>query len=147
MKLLEYTARSLAGGGFTDIVLIGDSGGNQQGMETVAEMLNEEWSGSPARVHFVGDYYSGHGFREWLQEQGHTMEDIGSHAGITDTSQLLYVNAKHIRTEKLAPFGGFEGAGVRGDPTQASVSYGRVGIQLKVDAAVRQIQELMSGRR
>ena len=147
MKLLEYTARSLAGGGFTDIVLIGDSGGNQQGMETVAEMLNEEWSGSPTRVHFVGDYYSGHGFREWLQEQGHTMEDIGSHAGITDTSQLLYVNAKHIRTEKLEPFGGFEGAGVRGDPTQASVSYGRVGIQLKVAAAVRQIRELMSGRR
>ena len=147
MKLLEYTARSLAGGGFTDIVLIGDSGGNQQGMETVAQMLNEEWSGSPARVHFVGDYYSGHGFREWLQEQGHTMEDIGSHAGITDTSQLLYVNAKHIRTEQLAPFGGFEGAGVRGDPTQASVSYGRVGIQLKVEAAVRQMRELMSGRR
>ncbi|HIB09640.1 MAG TPA: creatininase family protein [Gemmatimonadetes bacterium] len=147
MKLLEYTARSLAGGGFTDIVLIGDSGGNQRGMETVAQMLNEEWSGSAARVHFVGDYYSGHGFREWLQEQGHTMEDIGSHAGITDTSQLLYVNARHIRTEKLAPFGGFEGAGVRGDPTQASVSYGRVGIQLKVNAAVRQIMELMSGRR
>ena len=29
MKLLEYTARSLAGGGFTDIVLIGDSGGRR----------------------------------------------------------------------------------------------------------------------
>ena len=27
MKLLEYTARSLAAGGFTDVVFIGDSGG------------------------------------------------------------------------------------------------------------------------
>jgi creatinine amidohydrolase/Fe(II)-dependent formamide hydrolase-like protein len=143
MKLLEYTARSLAAGGFTDVVFIGDSGGNQRGMETVAEMLNEEWSGRESRVHFVGDYYAAHGFREWLVEQGHTPEDVGSHAGITDTSQLLYVNAKYIRTEELAPFGGFEGAGVRGDPTQASVAYGRVGIQMKVDAALRQIRELV----
>ena len=30
MKLLEYTARSLAAGGFTDVVFIGDSGGNQK---------------------------------------------------------------------------------------------------------------------
>jgi len=28
MKILEYTARSLKAGGFTDIVFIGDSGGN-----------------------------------------------------------------------------------------------------------------------
>jgi creatinine amidohydrolase len=144
MKLLEYTARSLAAGGFTDVVFIGDSGGNQNGMETVAAMLNEEWSEHESRVHFVGDYYGGHGFGEWLEQQGHSAEDVGSHAGMVDTSQLLYVDAKHIRTEKLAPFGGFEGAGVRGDPTQASVAYGRVGIQMKVDAALRQIRELMS---
>ncbi len=144
MKLLEYTARSLAAGGFTDVIFIGDSGGNQRGMETVAAMLNEEWPEREARVHFVGEYYSGHGFREWLQEKGHATEDIGSHAGIMDTSQLLYVNARHIRTEELAPFGGFDGAGVRGDPTKASVAYGRMGIQMKVDAALRQIRELMS---
>ncbi len=143
MKLLEYTARSLAAGGFTDVVFIGDSGGNQRGMETVAAMLNEEWSDRESRVHFVGDYYSANGFREWLVEQGHTPEDVGSHAGMVDTSQLLYVNADHIRTEDLAPFGGFDGAGVRGDPTQASVAYGRVGIQMKVDGALRQITELV----
>jgi creatinine amidohydrolase len=143
MKLLEYTARSLTAGGFADVVFIGDSGGNQRGMETVTAMLNEEWSQRESRVHFVGDYYSAHGFREWLVEQGHTPEDVGSHAGIVDTSQLLYVNADHIRTEELAPFGGFDGAGVRGDPTQASVAYGRVGIQMKVDAALRQIRELV----
>jgi creatinine amidohydrolase/Fe(II)-dependent formamide hydrolase-like protein len=146
MKLLEYTARSLAAGGFTDVVFIGDSGGNQNGMETVAAMLNEEWSGREARVHFVGDYYSASRdtIRAFLQERGHTMEDIGTHAGMVDTSQLLYVNSRHIRTEELAPFGGFEGAGVRGDPTQASVAYGRVFIQMKVDAALRQIGELLS---
>jgi len=104
-KVLEYAAQSLALHGFTDIVMIGDSGGNQRGMENVAEVLNEEWSTGPARVHFVGEYYSANGFQEWLLAQGETEETIGSHAGIRDTSQLLAVDPRHIRTDKLAPGG------------------------------------------
>ena len=145
MKLLEYAARSLALHGFKDIVFIGDSGGNQAGMRDVAQMLNGEWAGEEMRVHFVGDYYSGNGFREWLTEvHGHDAETIGGHAGISDTSQLLYVAPEHIRTDRLAPLGGGEGMGVSGDPTLASAEKGRQGIQLKVDAALRQIRELMA---
>jgi len=144
MKLLEYAARSLALHGFTDIVFMGDSGGNQGGMRDVAAMLNEEWAGESARVHFVGDYYSANGFREWLMEEhGHDSETIGGHAGIRDTSQLLYVAPQHIRTDELAPLGGGEGMGVSGDPTQASAEKGRQGMQMKVDTALRQIRELM----
>ncbi|MED6305113.1 MAG: creatininase family protein, partial [Actinomycetota bacterium] len=66
MTLLEFTARSLAVHGFTDIVFIGDSGGNQNGMRNVSETLNMEWSGTPSRVHFVGDYYSDNGVNDWL---------------------------------------------------------------------------------
>ena len=49
MKLVEYAARSFRAHGFTDVVFIGDSGGNQRGMEAVATMLNEEWQGEGAR--------------------------------------------------------------------------------------------------
>ena len=147
MKLLEYAARSLAVHGFTDIVLIGDSGGNQRGMRRVAEMLNEEWANETARVHFVGDYYSDNGFREWLMEQGETEETIGGHAGISDTSQLLAVDPRHVRTDKLAPGGGFPDSGVSGDPTRASVERGVKGIQMKVDAALAQIRELVEAAR
>ena len=146
MKLLEYAARSLAVHGFTDIVMIGDSGGNQNGMEQVAEMLNNEWSSENSRVHFVGDYYGNNGFREWLIEQGETSETIGGHAGISDTSQLLAVDPRHIRTDKLAPRGGGPDSGVSGDPTRASVERGVRGIQFKVDAALSQIRELMGSR-
>ena len=62
VKLLEYAACSLQAHGFVDIVLIGDSGGNQEGMCQVAELLNEEWADLDARVHFVGEYYSANGF-------------------------------------------------------------------------------------
>ncbi len=58
VALLTDVMSSLAMHGFTDIVLIGDSGGNRRGMEAVTEQLNAEWSGTPARVHFIPEYYS-----------------------------------------------------------------------------------------
>ena len=140
MKLVEYAARSFRVHGFTDIALIGDSGGNQRGMEAVATMLNEEWGGEGSRVHFIGDYYANNGFRDWLVEQGEVPDSIGGHAGISDTSILLYVEPRHIRQDRLAPGGGFEGSGVSGNPTRASVEYGEVGMRMRVDAAVRQIR-------
>ena len=146
MKLMEYAARSFRAHGFTDIVLIGDSGGNQRGMEAVADALNQEWQQQGARVHFVGDYYAANGFREWLTEQGETEETIGGHAGISDTSILLYVEPRHIRQDQLAPGGGFEGSGVSGDPTRASAEYGRVGMEMRVAAAVRQIRSMVGER-
>ena len=55
--LLTDVVRSLAVHGFTDVVLIGDSGGNQSGMAAVAEALNKEWARTPAKVHFIPEYY------------------------------------------------------------------------------------------
>ena len=127
MKLVEYAARSFRAHGFTDIAFIGDSGGNQRGMEAVATMLNEEWGGEGSRVHFIGDYYANNGFRDWLVEQGELPDSIGGHAGISDTSILLYVEPRHIRQDRLAPGGGFEGSGVSGNPTRASAEYARSG--------------------
>jgi len=145
MKLLEYAARSFKVNGFKDIVFIGDSGGNQEGMKTVSEMLNREWAGSGVRIHFVPEYYSGAGdtFRDWLVSQGEKKEDIGTHAGITDTSQLMAVDARLVRKNKLADRAGFEGSGVSGNPAKASLAYGKKGLEIKVDTAVKRIKELM----
>ena len=145
-KLLEFAARSFRVNGFRDIVLIGDSGGNQNGMQAVAEMLNREWAGSGVRVHFVPEYYRGTGFPEWLMAGGERKEDIGTHAGITDTSQLMAIHPQHVRKDKLADRGGFEGSGVSGNPTRASVEYGKKGLELKVETTVRRLKEMMAAR-
>ncbi len=55
--LLTDICRSYQIHGFTDIVLLGDSGGNQAGMRRVAEKLNETWRKMPVRVHFLPEYY------------------------------------------------------------------------------------------
>lgn len=58
--LLTDICRSYKAHGFTDIILIGDSGGNQNGMRAVADTLNARWSaaGDTARVHYLSEYYT-----------------------------------------------------------------------------------------
>lgn len=146
MKVTEFAARSFRVNGFKDIVLIGDSGPNQKGLQGVASLLNTEWAGSDVRVHFVPDYYNENGFRAWLQTQGETPEEIGTHAGISDTSQLMALNTNWIRKDKLAPGGDRKVTGVSGNPTRASVAYGKKGLEFKIEAAVAQIQKLMAAR-
>ena len=55
--LLTDICRSYKAHGFKDLILIGDSGGNQRGMENVANALNEKWAGSTTRVHYLREYY------------------------------------------------------------------------------------------
>jgi hypothetical protein len=56
-RLLDAAVRSLRVHGFTDILLIGDSGGNQAGLTAVANALNAEWAGTGVRVYALVDYY------------------------------------------------------------------------------------------
>ena len=146
MKLVEYAARSFRVHGFKDIVLIADSRGNNQGLKTVSEMPNKEWANSDIRVHFVSDYNMGNGFREWLQSQGETEEDIGRHAGI-GTSELMALDINLIRMDKRAKGTDFLPSGVMGDPTRASIRYGIKGLELKIEAAVAQTKALMTSSR
>jgi hypothetical protein len=55
--LLTDICRSYKAHGFLDIVLLGDSGGNQGGMERVADALNRRWSAERTRVHYLREYY------------------------------------------------------------------------------------------
>lgn len=149
MVLLEHAAKSLKAGGFTDILYLGDSGGNQNGMREVAARLNQEWKGTGARAHFIGDYYtkSAADERKYLVEKrGFAEADIGSHAGMTDTSQMMFVNAKHVRMNKRAPGGGFADSGVSGDPTKASAEIGEALLRIKIDNAVAQIKASLAAQ-
>ena len=150
MKVAEYAARSFKVNGFKHIILIGDSGGNQMGLMMVARTLNEEWADTDVRVHHIADYYNasypwGGAFFKWLESQGEKPEDIGEHAGITDTSQLMAINPRLIRMNKREA--GRSARGVSGDPTRANIAYGKKGLELKIQAAVAQIKQLIAAER
>lgn len=144
MKVAEYAARSFKVSGFKDIVFIGDSTPNLKPLAAVASLLNKEWRGSGVRVHFADRYSRGNGFDEWLVSQGVTREEIGTHAGISDTSTLMAINPQWIRMDKLAPGGDPKVTGVSGNPTRSSVAYGKMGLELTINAAVAQIRELVA---
>jgi len=149
MKVVEYAARSFKVSGFKDIVFIGDSGPNQNGMKAVAERLNKEWKGTGVRIHYSPGYYTaGYSpdgeFVKWLRAQGETREAIGGHAGILDTSQLMAVDPHLVRTEKRAPGGDYKATGVDGNPARATIEYGKKGLQMKIEKAVAEIRASMA---
>lgn len=146
MKVTEYAARSFRANGFKDIVLIGDSGPNQKGLQAVAAQLNREWANTDVRVHFIPRYYDEGAFRAWLRAQGEKEDDIGTHAGISDTSQLMAVNPAWIRSDRLAATGDRRPTGVTGNPARASAAYGRKGLELKIEGAVEQIRKSIAAR-
>lgn len=71
-KVVEHAACGFAAHGFTDIVLIGDSGDNQAPLQAVAKLLTQEWATKPVRVFYVAAYYDSltRDFAEWLQSHG-----------------------------------------------------------------------------
>jgi creatinine amidohydrolase len=143
--LLDAAARSLKVHGFTDILFIGDSGGNQAGLRNVADKLNDEWKGSDTKVYALTDYYEASRiyYRAWLEAQfGYDEQTSGSHAGITDTSQMLFIRPSGIRKDQIKPWGGPQDSGVSGDPTKATAEIGRMGVEFKVNAAINQYRAL-----
>jgi creatinine amidohydrolase len=143
--LLDAAARSLRVHGFTDILFIGDSGGNQAGMTAVANKLNEEWKSTGVKVFALTDYYTASRvyYRAWLQAAfGYDEETVGSHAGISDTSQMLFIRPAGIRKELIKPWGGPQDSGVSGDPAKATAEIGKMGVEFKVNAGINQYKQL-----
>lgn len=96
--VLTDMAESLHQHGFENIVFIGDSGGNQRGMENVANALTAKWAGDGA-AHFIGEYYRApEGSRDVLRERGVTRDGMPSDGihdspGITLNMMLDDVNS------------------------------------------------------
>ncbi|HTN26369.1 MAG TPA: creatininase family protein [Burkholderiales bacterium] len=139
-------ALSAISAGFRNVVLMGDHGGGQDALKRVAVELDREWSAKGAHVYYVGDLYfkSQQQAREYLSKRGKTM---GTHAGISDSSEVMYLDkeGKWIRRDKLAA--GEKDSGVDGDPRDASSELGKAILDFKVQAAVEQIRSLTSAKR
>jgi creatinine amidohydrolase/Fe(II)-dependent formamide hydrolase-like protein len=147
IELMVHAGKSLRAGGFTTVILIGDSGGNQNGMKAAADQLNVAFASTGGRALFIGDYYtkSSADIRTYLGGLGFSLDAIGSHAGMVDTSELLFVNPALVRRERLAPSGGSADSGVSGDPTKATADLGKKLVQIKIDNALAQIRAGLVG--
>ena len=144
--VVEGVVRSLKLHGFKNIVLIGDHGSDQDGQNAVAAKLNKEWAATDVRVHAIGAYYRGdpEGDGAEMMKRGIKQEEIGNHADVRDTSQMLAVDPAMVRTGKLEAGNGKNG--VEGDPRRASAEIGRVLIERTVTRTVEAIRKSIAAR-
>jgi creatinine amidohydrolase/Fe(II)-dependent formamide hydrolase-like protein len=142
-KTIEYAARSFQRHGFRNIVFLGDHGSTQKGEELVAQRLNREWAATPARAHAILDYYreSEAGFARLLEGRGYPAGEVGTHAGLGDTSLTLALDPGLVRTDRLKP-----GEGVNGDPRRATAELGKLGVEAVVAKTVAAIQTATARR-
>jgi len=144
-EILGSAGRSLKLAGFTDIVLIGDHGGYQKDLLIVAEKLNKEWAGTPVRAHAVEEYYRSSlgDYAHALLSHGARQRDIGTHAGLADTSLMLAVDPALVRIPQLQagnPPGTADGV-YGGDPSGATVEFGQLGVDLIVANTVQAVRK------
>ena len=95
--VVRESCLSLAQHGFNNIVLLGDSYGNQLGMRDVAAELNREWKGTSRKAYFISEYYDPEGLKQWFARRGVTERSEGIHDDITYTTMLLAIDPTYVR--------------------------------------------------
>lgn len=141
--VLEGVARSLKAAGFKTICFIGDHGQSQPVQADVAARLTREWEKAGVRVVQVTSYYAVPAQTKKLQSEGFSLEQIGQHASVIDTSELMAVNPKGVDLARYSrSFLPQEHDGVYGNPTRSTQALGANLIRMRIEAAAAQIRAI-----
>ncbi len=168
--VLERISEQAIATGFKNVVIMGDHGGGQPAAYAeVASKLEAKYAPQGKHVYFCDEVYAkAQGdFDKWLQEKGYP---TSSHAGIPDTSTMLYLGGDKgwVRKELIAtaegdpvPPPGARGRGrgqadpnapprknngITGDARKSTAALGKMAFDIKVDYAVKQIQGFLAGQ-
>jgi creatinine amidohydrolase/Fe(II)-dependent formamide hydrolase-like protein len=158
-SLNEQVAEQMIKNGFKNVVLMGDHGGGQRELGEVAKKLDEKHKSQGIRVVFCDEVYqkANGDFDKWLVENGYP---VSSHAGIPDTSEMLYLGGDKgwVRKELVATAVGDPirkpgeardpnapriNNGISGDARRSTAELGKKIFDMKVAYAVSQIQQLL----
>ncbi len=145
-ETLESAAKSFKLAGFRDIVFLGDHGGYQKALEAVAQRLDREWAATPVRAFALGEYYRAGEieFGQLLKAKGYSEAEIGTHAGLLDTSLMMATDPSLVRADLLGATK--PGDGVNGDPRRSSAALGQLGVDLTIKRTVAAIRNDLAHR-
>jgi creatinine amidohydrolase len=160
--VLERVADEAITTGFKNVILMGDHGGGQPNVyREVAKKLDDKYAPQGVHVYFCDEVYAkAQGdFDKWLVDHGYP---TSSHAGIPDTSEMLYlggdawVRRDLIKTalgdpprvpgQQIDPNAPRVNNGITGDARRSTAELGKMAFDIKVDYAVRQIQEFLKAK-
>jgi creatinine amidohydrolase len=138
-RLLIDLCASLRVHGFQHIVLLGDSGGNQQGMQAVARWLTAKWTDGKTRVHFLAEFYDYDEVTRWLAAQGIHLRGEDVHDDFIVTAQLMALNPTTVRLQQRLAAGQFRISGLALSPAETA-EWGRKIISFRADRTVQAIR-------
>ena len=138
--LLTDICASLRTHGFKHVVMIGDSGGNQEGMKQVAESLNRDGKGKGCRVHYIAEYYDFQSVTDWLESEGISQKPEGYHDDFGMTATMMAVDPSSVRTNQRIAADKFRINGVELAPAQRTIEWGRRIIEFRAAATVKAIR-------
>lgn len=149
-RTLESAANSFKVHGFSNIVFLGDHGGYQADIKRVVVRLNKAWAGTAAKAFVPQEYYgaSSDGYAQMLRQRGYRDAEIGTHAGLADTSLQLAVAPQMVRQDRLrndSTLGAADGV-YGGDPHRATAEVGQMGVDMIVSQTIHAIKRDTAGR-
>jgi len=141
--LLTDICSSLKTHGFKRLVLIGDSGGNQDGMKAVAVALSAKWKDT-CRIIFIPEYYNTGPVTKWLESQGIKQTSEGLHDDFAMEATMLSVDSTSVRMKQRIAAGNFRINGVELAPAEKTIEWGRKIIDFRAEKTVQAIRQKLS---
>lgn len=143
--LLSDVANSLKQSGFKNVILLGDSGGNQRGLDSVAKKLATEWAGTPARIHYVPEYYaSWEAADKHVEDSGLKSVNEGIHDDYSVNSILLTQGKDKIRFDQRVAAKKASINGISITPAEKTIAMGKALVDPRANAAVEAIRKAIS---
>jgi creatinine amidohydrolase/Fe(II)-dependent formamide hydrolase-like protein len=145
--VLRDMATSLKAQGFTDIFLLGDSGGNRRGMAAAAEQLAEAWKGEDVVIAHIPEYYNYADVEQYQRDVLGVDEDPrleGLHDDYYITSIIMNDNPEFVRLQQRIDAGKASINGISIVPVEQAIEHGRKLIEFRTDVTVEAIAKAMA---
>jgi creatinine amidohydrolase len=147
--LLSDIANSLRVTGFENVVLIGDSGGNQRGMKEVASTLSTKWAGAKTRIHYIADYYDRFNEVADFAEKTFGWKQVpdGSHDDALITAIIMTVSPDHVRMKQRTAKGLTRTNAIELAPAAKAIEVGKAIVNRRADITVDAIKTAITSTR
>ncbi|MFN0179107.1 MAG: creatininase family protein [Gemmatimonadales bacterium] len=144
-RLIEDIASSFKATGFTEMILIGDSGGNQRGLEAAAGALNGRWQRS-AVARFIPEFYQ---YDKMVEYMNHTLgvvepTDEGYHDSYWITALMMAVDPTSVRYAERVKAGKATINGISIADQAATAALGRKLMAFRAEQTVKAIEAARS---
>jgi len=143
-RLLTDVCSSLRVHGFRNILLIGDHGPDQDGLEQVAADLARKWADGKTRVRYIAEYYDDGDVAKWLAGQGLKEVDEVLHDDFMMEAQMLVVDPSTVRMKERLAAGRFRINGIDLAPAEKTAEWGRRIVEFRADKTVEAIRKSLS---